>query len=226
MSRARDRADGQDLTAYAPLASPDFTGTVDLTGTTVQLDDDEISLDKVSGGTLGAGALGSSVVFPDGAVVKHEQVSTVISAEQSLTQNYADITGSSITYTPATGASYIVYECSFVVSAASEADPLFAFRFMFDGSITKNQDSYAPSWDNLALDWNSPRQGHKMIYSASGWTSGKVVKMQAREYKGTGAGDREVQLHHNHFDYLTADGSALGTTDRLTDVITTIYSVM
>ena len=61
MSRARGRADGQDLSAYAPLASPDFTGTVDLTGTTVSLDDDEISLDKVSGGTLGAGTLGSSV---------------------------------------------------------------------------------------------------------------------------------------------------------------------
>ena len=28
---------------YAPLASPDFTGTVDLTGTTISLDNDQIS---------------------------------------------------------------------------------------------------------------------------------------------------------------------------------------
>jgi len=50
MSRARENADGARLDA--PLASPDFTGTVDLTGTTVSLDDDEISGDKIHGGTI------------------------------------------------------------------------------------------------------------------------------------------------------------------------------
>jgi len=67
MSRARENADGARLDA--PLASPDFTGTVDLTGTTVSLDDDEISLDKVSGGTLGTGTIGgTSVVNTSGAI--------------------------------------------------------------------------------------------------------------------------------------------------------------
>ena len=77
MSRARDVANLNATVALkAPLASPDFTGTVDFTGTTVSLDDDEISLDKVSGGTLGAGALGSSVVFPAGHWVQsqHQQI--------------------------------------------------------------------------------------------------------------------------------------------------------
>ena len=46
------------LDTKATSASPDFTGTVDLTGTTVNLDDDEISLDKVNGGTLGTGTIG------------------------------------------------------------------------------------------------------------------------------------------------------------------------
>jgi len=55
--------------AAAPKANPDFTGTVDLTGTTVSLDDDEISLDKVNGGTLGTGTIGgSSVVNTSGAI--------------------------------------------------------------------------------------------------------------------------------------------------------------
>ena len=44
-----------ELDLKAPLASPDFTGTVDLTGTTLSLDNDQISGDKVSGGTIGAG---------------------------------------------------------------------------------------------------------------------------------------------------------------------------
>ena len=72
MSRARDMANG--VTTFAPLASPDFTGTVDLTGTTVSLDDDEISGDKVSGGTIGAGTfngtVGSSATFPAGHVIQ------------------------------------------------------------------------------------------------------------------------------------------------------------
>ena len=71
MSRARDLASSgvtsTVLSAKAPLASPDFTGTVDLTGTTVNLDNDQISGDKVSGGTIGAGTfdgtLGSSANF-------------------------------------------------------------------------------------------------------------------------------------------------------------------
>ncbi len=77
MSRARDLASSgvtsTVLSAKAPLASPDFTGTVDLTGTTVNLDNDQISGDKVSGGTIGAGTfsgtIGSSATFPEGAVV-------------------------------------------------------------------------------------------------------------------------------------------------------------
>ena len=50
MSRARDLASSgvtsTVLSAKAPLASPDFTGTVDLTGTTISLDNDQISGDK------------------------------------------------------------------------------------------------------------------------------------------------------------------------------------
>jgi hypothetical protein len=73
MTRARILADyvssGDELALKAPLASPDFTGTVDLTGTTVSLDDDEISLDKVNGGTLGTGTIGgSSVVNTSGTI--------------------------------------------------------------------------------------------------------------------------------------------------------------
>ena len=57
------------LDTKATSASPDFTGTVDLTGTTVSLDDDEISLDKVNGGTLGTGTIGgSSIVNTSGTI--------------------------------------------------------------------------------------------------------------------------------------------------------------
>ena len=64
MSRARDLANG--ITT--------FTGTVDLTGTTLSLDNDQISGDKVSGGTIGAGTfsgtVSSNATFPAGHVVQ------------------------------------------------------------------------------------------------------------------------------------------------------------
>ena len=173
-------------------------------------------------GTVTAGTLGSAVVFPAGAVVKHQKVLTAISSYQVGTNSYADITGSSITYTPATGADYIVYECSFVSSADAQASPLFAFKFLIDGTITKNQDSYSPYAQTMGSQWSSIRQTHKMVYSASGWTTGKAVKMQFRRY----AANNQARLHHQDYDNLTADGSNMGSTDRLTDVITTIYSVM
>ena len=76
MSRSRDLADAgvkadyldnvasdinTQLTAKAPIASPDFTGTVDLTGTTLSLDNDQISGDKISGGTIGAGTFSGTI---------------------------------------------------------------------------------------------------------------------------------------------------------------------
>jgi len=42
------------LDAKAPLASPTFTGTVDVSGATLTLADDQISGDKVEGGTIAA----------------------------------------------------------------------------------------------------------------------------------------------------------------------------
>lgn len=167
--------------------------------------------------------LGAS--FPSGMVTKFQKTSTAISSEQTLTDSFADITGSSITYTPQTSASYIVYECSFVMSSAtSVADPLWAFRFLVDGTITKNGDSSAPFFAGSTAEVSTPRMGHKMIYSASGWTSDKVVKMQARQYRS--ASGNSASLHRNHYDTQTSDSSILGTTDRFTDVEVTIFSVM
>ena len=180
--------------------------------------------DGTFSGTIGSGANLNSATFPAGTVVGYEKNQTVISSAQSGTETYTDITGSSITYTPTTGASYIVYECSFVESAnGSSVNPLFGFRFLVDGSITKNQDSYSPYMDGVGPAYSGIKKIHRMIYSASGWTTNKVVKMQFRIFSSTGNGG---DLHRHYYDYLSSDGSEMGTDDRLTDVDVTIYSVM
>ena len=160
-----------------------------------------------------------------GSVVKHEQVLTVETAGgQILGNTYTDVTGSSLTYTPATGASFIVYECNFVMSSTTaDTDPMHVFRFVIDGTVTKDQDCYAAYNQGAGVIWSGPRLGHKMMYSASGWTTDKVVKMQARDM---GSSPNRGQLFSSFYDYLSADGGDLGGTDRTTDIITTIYSVM
>lgn len=186
---------------------------------------DQAGTNFITTGTSSGLTLGTAVTFPSGMPTKFQKTSTTISSAQTLTNSFADITGSSITYTPQTSASYIVYECNFVMTAVDGYnDPLLALRFLVDGTITKNGDSSAPFFHGVSSQYSTPRMGHKMIYSASGWTSDKVVKMQARQYaSGTG---NSAALHNNHYDYLTSDSSTLGSTDRLTDVEVTIFSVM
>ena len=186
---------------------------------------DQAGTAHITTGTSSGLTLGTAVTFPSGMPTKFQKTSTSISSAQTLTNSFADITGSSITYTPQTSASYIVYECNFVMTAVDGYnDPLLALRILVDGTITKNGDSYAPLPADAGAEYSTPRLGHKMIYSASGWTSDKVVKMQARQYQsGTG---NSASLHRNHYDTQTSDSSTLGTTDRYTDVEVTIFSVM
>ena len=85
MSRARDLANG--VTTLAPLASPDFTGTVALTGTTLSLDNDQISGDKVSGGTIGAGTSFSGTVGSSATINTTDYCVAKLSSTQTLSDN-------------------------------------------------------------------------------------------------------------------------------------------
>ena len=99
-----------------------------------------LNVDKITGATgTASGApitlsgdaatLGSGVTFPSGIVTKFQKTSTTISSEQTLNDSFADITGSSITYTPQTSASFIVYECSFVMTSPGVTNPLWPLGF-------------------------------------------------------------------------------------------------
>ena len=64
MSRARDRADGVDLSPYAPLASPAFTGTPNFSGITAF----NLPADKISGNAIDGGSIGVNTSF-EGTVI-------------------------------------------------------------------------------------------------------------------------------------------------------------
>ncbi len=122
MSRARDLASSgvtsTVLSAKAPLASPDFTGTVDLTGTTVNLDNDQISGDKVSGGTIGAGTfngtLGTSASGGNSTeFVRNVDVQAMTTSVNTInTSAMTDV--ATFTYTPKISGTSKVYADLFV----------------------------------------------------------------------------------------------------------------
>ena len=167
--------------------------------------------------------LGSNATFPAGTVVGYEKNQTVISSAQSSSGTYTDITGSSLTYTPTTGASFIVYECSFVESSVTGQQPLYSFRFFLDGVQTKAQDCYAPYYSGSNSQFSTTRKVHRMIYSASGWTTDKVVKMQFRSYSSS---SNYGQLHHQYYNHQSIASNMGSAGNFFTDVDVTIYSVM
>ena len=117
MSRSRDIASSgvtsPALALKAPLASPDFSGTVDLTGTTVSLDDDEISGDKVSGGTIGAGTFSGSLTgatFPTGMPIEYTEWTAQKNTYQTASASFVT-TGNGITFTTNAQTSKAVVVC-------------------------------------------------------------------------------------------------------------------
>tara|TARA_R100000458_G_C8270003_1_gene244737 strand:+ start:1430 stop:2125 length:696 start_codon:yes stop_codon:yes gene_type:complete len=143
VSRARDLASSgvtsTVLSAKAPLASPDFTGTVDLTGTTISLDNDQISGDKVSGGTIGAGTfsgtIGSSATFPSGHVLQVVYFNDTNANVSSSTANSWSNTGLTKTITTKVNNSDIYFTANqhiYLYNHTSDGWHSFSFRIMKD----------------------------------------------------------------------------------------------
>jgi len=167
----------------APLASPSFTGTVDLTGTTVSLDDNEISGDKVSGGTIGAGTfngtIGSTATFPTGHVIQtihidNEEASTATSS--GSLQRDTNLTGT-IYNVKETSHVLIFSQCDFMTGGAGQQQLNCAFGlFREDTEIMAssttayyiNTQYAADHYGNLPVYWSfldeSPATGTNNYY--------------------------------------------------------------
>jgi len=122
-----------------------------------------------------------------------------VTAKQELTTSYVDITGSTISYTPPTGATCVIYEFSF---AASFADALVIshYKFFIDS------DEVVYQRKNLGGDVQQAFINAKYIIPIGGsadtntgrqssWTSAKTLKMQVREYDANFEGN----LHTGYY---------------------------
>jgi len=133
-----------------------------------------------------------------------------VTAFQDLTTTYADITGSSIAYTPPTGTTRVVYEFSYQYSADTIPGTMGHFKFDIDGVEVEDA--------RHSIGNHSYEYGRKVIFrwvidcaataaiadqgAFTSWTSAKTLKMTAREYSGS----YEVRLHFaKYWDGIESD---------------------
>lgn len=110
-----------------------------------------------------------------------------VTAVQGLTTSHADLTGSSISYTPPTGTTMVIYQFIFHWVYA-DSYGLAHFKFLIDSDeATKQRTTIgansAPQWQQT-LTYLIPVGGSADTSTGrqASWTSAKTLKIQAREY--------------------------------------------
>jgi hypothetical protein len=118
-----------------------------------------------------------------------------ITAKQALTTTYADITGSSISYTPPAGATQVVYEFNYRLYGVN-ASIITHFKMYLDSDeITQARKTVGGggSYDGEHVNhrWSIAIGGSADTASGrvASWTSPKTIKLQGRNYSGTYAGN-------------------------------------
>jgi len=122
-------------------------------------------------------------------------------AAQNLTTTYADVTGSSIAYTPPAGTTQVIYEFNFKL-AFIDSGPLSHFKFFIDSDeVSDARTTYAGTYreSRESFKWGINIGGSAVTATGrlASWSSAKTLKLQAREY----AGANEAKIHEKrHWD--------------------------
>ena len=109
-----------------------------------------------------------------------------VDAAVDQTTSYADIPGSSITYTPPTGATQVIYEYKFHYSAG-DTIPLLHVKLSLAGTEVSEARhvQYAATPDQAVyFKWafNIGGSGVDATGRVASWSSGKEIKLEGREY--------------------------------------------
>jgi len=136
---------------------------------------------------------GGSVTVPSGTYT-----STNVTTHQGLTTSYQVITGSSISYTPPAGATAVVYEFNYQLRGV-DTHGIAHIRFQIDGTevvyARTNISANSAMSGRYHFRWIIPIGGTASANTGrqATWSSGKVLRLQAREY-GT---SNETNMHQS-----------------------------
>jgi hypothetical protein len=141
---------------------------------------------------------GEAITVPSGTYTP-----TNVTSSYALTDSHVVTTGSSISYTPPTGTTSVIYEFQYKVAWENTSYPGIIHTAMrIDGTqITGSRQTsgYAGTYDQMHnhFKWRIPIGG--TASSATGrvasWTSAKTIDMTARRYNSSYPG----KVHHTHY---------------------------
>jgi len=120
-----------------------------------------------------------------------------VTAQQTLSTSYADITGSSITYTPPSGATQVIYELHLYKAAADDHAIHHQKLFLDSDEVTKARMTHRSTilYDGIFLvtkwGFNIGGTADTSVGRVASWSSGKTIKATAREY----ASSNETAFH-------------------------------
>lgn len=128
-----------------------------------------------------------------------------VTAIQSLNNTYADITGSSISYTPPPQATKVVYRFAYAnqwTPSSSSTHGISHHKFFIDGTevifARHNRSANMYLEYRTTFEWVIGIGGTSNTNTGNqnSWTSPKILKMQARDYSD---GANEMLLHGTYY---------------------------
>ena len=126
---------------------------------------------------------GTAVTVPSGTYTFAD-----ITSAQANTTSYADVTGSSITYTPPSGTTRVIYKFYSQISYDGANYHATHCKFFLDGSeVTDGRRTFYGNYlaGGLTYEYtiNCNASGANTSHGdITSWTTPKVMKLQAREY--------------------------------------------
>jgi len=137
---------------------------------------------------------GSSITVPSGTYTVEDK-----DDNQTLTNTFTDIAGSSISYTPPAGATQVIYEYLFsgIYEASPDTNPIIHVQFFIDSDeVTDARMTYAGQYaqDLFSFKWTINIGGSAVTATGrqATWTSAKTLKCRARDMP-TG---NDAELNH------------------------------
>jgi hypothetical protein len=162
--------------------------------------------------------LDGGITFPTGMICKHEFERTTNTGAQTGTINWVTVDGSSMEYTPQTGATNVFYQCR-ISRQHIDTRHISGFQVKHDGTALDysrlGDDASANSGNENAAGWVY----YDTIIPA--WTGSKTTLLEFRVYNSS----YRVKLHYVEY-WNPSDGGVMESGAFYTPTEVTMYSIM
>ena len=179
-------------------------------GGTVTLDS---GVAQASGFTLGSG-----VTFPAGMICKYEFQRTANTGSQTGSTTWTTVNGSSIAYTPQTGASHVFYQCR-ISRQHEDARVISGFQVKHDGTAL----DYSRFGDDFSSNTGDENMAGWSYFDTTipAWTGSKTTLLEFRCYNDS----YQNKLHWVEY-WNPSDGGVMESGAFYTPTEVTMYSIM